>query len=170
MDKVSLEATHAKVPPHNFKLRARGATDNDVGAMARVLGPVRAKPVADAEQRFSRMLGEFEQARDPPAVLAVTLILDILKPLQRIRLGLLLGAPPRRHGLQRLEGVELLGELAWNVRTAQRSGRRATRAGEPQDVLDHFRRAVPPFIRLVTMRLGHALLSAAPSARPRRTN
>src|ERR1043165_4554223 len=122
LDEVALQAAQLEIATNQFKLRARRTADNDRRPVLSVLHPVGAESVTDAEQGFAAMLGEFEQFRNPSAVLAVTLVFDIEVPLQRIRLGLLGNPRTYRRRRQGFQAVELLGKIVRIVRPLQMLG------------------------------------------------
>src|SRR5437764_14994025 len=110
-DEAAVKAAQLEVAPHQFELRAGRAADNHVGAVAGVLGPVGTQAVSQAEQGFAGMLGEFQEPRDPAAVLAMSLVFDVEEPLEGIGLGLLLELAARDGGIEGLESIKALREL-----------------------------------------------------------
>ncbi len=81
MNEAPGQPAQLKITADQAELRGGWAADDDVGAVSGVLQPIGAQTVAEPQKRLARMLGKFQEARDPAAVTAVALVLDVEKPL-----------------------------------------------------------------------------------------
>ena len=118
--KTPAQAAQLEVPADEAQLLGRGAAHDDGSAMPSVLKPIGAQAVAQAEQGFPRMLGEFQQPWDPASLSTMPLVLDVEIPLQRVRLRgfILAGAVPPR--VQRFARIKPVSEFSGRMWTGQR--------------------------------------------------
>src|SRR5205823_1224689 len=92
-----------EVALHNDQVVGRRAARDHLGAVPGVLYPIRTQSVTEAEQSFTPVLAELEQARQPFAVAEVAGVLRGKVPLETERLRRL----PRRAAIhQRLARVQ----------------------------------------------------------------
>ena len=137
--------------------------------MARVLQPIGAEAVADAEQRLPGVLSELEELGDPAAMLAVPLRFDVDEPFEGVWLAV--GAGRRRARVERFVGEQAAGKLVRIVRSGHGRpprGRGVRRRTEPRRLGQ--RRTTVPRSHGIGVRCVHASLRSTATVPFRRTD
>src|SRR5205807_9112876 len=85
MHELALESPQTKVLPREHKMSGRKIDIGDVGVVTGELREIGSETAADLEELSAPMPRELHDLRHPGGIFAISMRLDVEKPLQRVR-------------------------------------------------------------------------------------